>query len=80
MDDHLRIRADQDLHTRTIFQKIKDSSELLNSARNIRESRPDDEVPQVNVTNPAQNSQQNSIQLGLLEESIQEDREDADHE
>jgi len=77
----LRIRADQDLHTRSIFQKIKDSSEILNSARDIRESRPDEEVPQVNVTNPAQNAQQNSIQLGLAsQESIQMDREDADHE
>ena len=69
---------DQNLRKMSAFQKIKDSSEILNSEKDFRESRPDEEAPQANLTNPVQSAQQNSIHL--VQKSIQQDREDADHE
>ena len=50
MDGRLRMRADPNFANMSIYQKIKDSSEILNSEKDFRENRPDEEVPQANAT------------------------------
>ena len=50
MDGGFGIRADPNVINMSLYQKIKDSSELLNSEKDFRESRPDEELPQVNAT------------------------------
>lgn len=50
MDNRLRNRADPIFSSMPIYQQTKDSSELLNSEKDFRESRPDEEVPQANAT------------------------------
>jgi len=50
MDNRLRNRVDPNFSSMPIYQQTKDSSELLNSEKDFRESRPDEEVPQANAT------------------------------
>ena len=50
MENRLRIREDQGYPSISLYQKIKDSSELLISEKGYRESRPDEEVPLANAT------------------------------